>query len=258
MFEGHRLNPTARFGSRVENYRHFRPGYPEGIIDILAEQIGFTRNWVVADIGSGTGLLTEIFLKYGNKVYGVEPNEQMRRAGEETLHAYTAFHSIDGTAEATTLPGASMDLIVAGQAFHWFEPEATAAEWRRISRGHGWVALIWNDRVVEASGFMREYEALLQREARDYRKIVHRDFEAHLPKSFFHGSIQAFALENKQQLDEEGLTGRIFSSSYMPQAGDAAYDAVRMEIGKLFHAHEQNGMVEMIYQTRLFLGRLRA
>src|SRR5258705_12626233 len=97
------LSPTQRFSSRVDNYVRFRPGYPDELIDSLRTENGLTEQAVIADVGSGTGKLTELFLRHGNSVFAVEPNQEMREAGERLLAHFPGFTSIHGTAEATTL-----------------------------------------------------------------------------------------------------------------------------------------------------------
>ncbi len=135
-----------RFSSRVADYLRYRPHYPVGVLELLREHSGLSPAHAIADIGSGTGFLAELFLKNGNVVFGVEPNKEMREAGEEYLAAYPRFTSINASAEATTLSAASIDFVAAGQAFHWFAPEATRREFVRILRPDGWVAIVWNDR----------------------------------------------------------------------------------------------------------------
>ena len=115
------LDPTKRFSNRVENYLKYRPRYPAAIIPLLESECGLTPETLVADVGSGTGFLTELFLKHGNRVLGVEPNAEMRSAGERLLAKYPTFCSVNAMAEATTLADSSIDLIIAGQAFHWFD-----------------------------------------------------------------------------------------------------------------------------------------
>src|SRR5579863_1256797 len=114
-------NSTTRFSDRVEDYVKYRPHYPKKILSYLQDRYAFGPGWVVADIGSGTGISTELFLRFGNNVFAVEPNLEMRSKAEELLAAHPGFRSVEGTAEATGLPGSSIDLIVAGQAFHWFD-----------------------------------------------------------------------------------------------------------------------------------------
>src|SRR3954470_13160055 len=131
-------DPTRRFSNRVEDYIKYRPGYPRAVVGLLEDECGLTRESVVADVGSGTGILSELFLSAGVRVYGVEPNREMREAGERLLAAYESFVSVDGRAEETTLADASADFVTAGQAFHWFEPASARREFRRILRDGGW------------------------------------------------------------------------------------------------------------------------
>lgn len=111
---------TQRFSTRVANYIKYRPLYPPAVLETLGQRCGLTDRSIIADVGSGTGILAEMFLRNGNTVYGVEPNREMREAGERLLVDYPNFHSIDGTAEATALEDGNVDFVTAGQAFHWF------------------------------------------------------------------------------------------------------------------------------------------
>ncbi|MEM9906031.1 MAG: class I SAM-dependent methyltransferase, partial [Cyanobacteria bacterium P01_D01_bin.44] len=140
-------SPTQRFSNRVADYIKCRPDYPPTLLAYLTQHGGLTSKQTVADIGMGTGLLTHHFLDHGNRVYGVEPNAEMRSAAVECLHPYAHFHPLDGQAEATTLPPDSVDWVVAGQAFHWFDRPAARAEFERILKPGGRVALVWNDRL---------------------------------------------------------------------------------------------------------------
>src|SRR5512137_1658228 len=160
-----------RFSNRVADYVRYRPGYPSAIRDVLRTECGLRPGHVIADIGSGTGFLSELFLKNGNRVYGVEPNEAMRLAGEEYLASYDSFTSVNGSAEATTLDDASVDFVTAGQAFHWFDPQATRREFLRILKPGGWVLVVWNDRRVSETTFGRDYENVLVRFGIDYARV---------------------------------------------------------------------------------------
>src|SRR4051794_38465761 len=167
-------DPTKRFSSRVEDYIKYRPSYPVEILDLLKKSYGLTSLNVVADIGSGTGISTELFLSNGNPVVGVEPNNEMRIAAERLLKAFPNFHSVSGTAEATTLDSSSFDFIVSGQAFHWFNREQARKEFVRILKPEGWVVLIWNDRKTDSTPFLEAYEQLLKTYGTDYEKVNHK------------------------------------------------------------------------------------
>ena len=140
-------DPTRRFTNRVANYARYRPGYPPAVLTCLRDECGLSPGSTVADVGSGTGILTELFLANGNHVYAVEPNEAMRQAAELSLAHYPGFTSVDGRAEATTLADDSVDFVTAGQAFHWFDAAASRVEFNRILRPGGYTALVWNARA---------------------------------------------------------------------------------------------------------------
>src|SRR5581483_4013685 len=135
-----------RFSSRVNDYVLYRPGYPAQILELLKTECGLTGDSEIADIASGTGIFTRMLLENGNRVFGVEPNDDMRKAGESFLASYRNFTSVAGTAEATTLADHSVDFVTAAQAAHWFHRERARKEFVRILRPGGWTVLIWNER----------------------------------------------------------------------------------------------------------------
>src|ERR1700729_1216335 len=159
-----------RFSSRVADYVRFRPGYPREALTLLQKECGLSSGQVIADVGSGTGFLSELFLKNGNRVYGIEPNKEMREAGEEYLAAYDSFGSIDASAEATTLEDATIDFVTAGQAFHWFDAPAARREFSRSLKPEGWVVVMWNDREMN-SAFATAYEDVLVKFGNDYKRV---------------------------------------------------------------------------------------
>src|SRR6185437_11357594 len=158
---------TTRFSDRVEDYVKYRPHYPGSILSYLQQTYSFNASWDVADIGSGTAISSELFLGNGNRVFAVEPNAEMRGKAEELLGGNPHFFSIDGTAEATGLAAGSVRLIVAGQAFHWFDAVKSRAEFVRILQPHGVVVLVWNERLAQ-SPFEAAYDALIERHGKDY------------------------------------------------------------------------------------------
>lgn len=251
--------PTERFSSRVANYIAYRPGYPRTLVDLLAEHHGLTATKIVADIGSGTGLLTRLFLDAGCAVFGVEPNREMRAAGERLLSDFTRFSSVAGTAEATTLPEASVDLIVAGQAFHWFDREPARAEFSRILRPGGNVALIWNVRLRDATPFMAEYERLLAEFSTDYDVSHDMQFDGALVMSFFApAACRVYTVRHRQIFDAAGLRGRLLSSSYVPDAGHPRHDAMLAALDGLFARYQSGGQVAFEYDATMYVGRLEA
>jgi SAM-dependent methyltransferase len=246
-----------RFSNRVADYVRYRPGYPAALLDLLRTECGLRPEHVIADVGSGTGLLSQLFLKNGNRVFGVEPNPEMRQAGEEYLQSYSGFTSVAGSAEATTLADASVEFVTAGQAFHWFEPNAARKEFARILKPGGWVVVVWNDRRMEESPFARAYEDLLERFGTDYKNVKEAYPEIDHIRSFFGtGTFVARDLPNSQLFDWDGLCGRLHSSSYAPTEGHANFAPMMAELRRIFHANERNGSVRMEYFTRIYFGQL--
>ena len=255
---GGNMKATERFSDRVEAYVKYRPSYPEAVIDELERACNLTSSSVVADVGSGTGKLSELFLRNGNPVYGVEPNDAMRGAAERLLEPYPNFTSVPGTAEGTTLERESADFVTAGQAFHWFDVQSARAEFGRILQPGGWVVLVWNSREREGAPFLEGYEAVLRRFAPDYAAVNHQDNAGREAVAEFFAPQEAyrFTCKNVQTFDYEGLRGRALSSSYVPLAGHAQHEAFLGALLELFDAHEQNGAVEFLYTTEVFYGRL--
>jgi SAM-dependent methyltransferase len=246
-----------RFSNRVADYVRYRPGYTAALLDLLRAECGLRSQHVVADVGSGTGLLSKLFLENGNRVFGVEPNQEMRQAGEEFLRSFPEFTSVTGSAEATTLGDASVDFITAGQAFHWFDPQAARREFLRILKPGGWAVIAWHDRRMEEAQLTREYEGLLETFGIDYKRVKDAYPESKDIGDFFAGGVfSARDLPNNQILDWEGFRGRLRSSSFAPTEGHPNYAPMMAELERIFHVHQQNGRVRMEYFTRVYFGQL--
>ena len=248
-----------RFSNRVADYVRYRPGYPTAVIDLLRADCGLCPGHVIADIGSGTGFLSELFLKNGNRVYGVEPNFEMRQAGEEYLASYDGFSDIEGSAESTTLGDSSVDFATAGQAFHWFEPDAARTEFIRILKSTGWVAVLWNERLTDTTPFLRAFEALLRKFGTDYSCVNESYPREEQMRAFFqHSAYHQQRIPNLQVFDFDGLAGRVRSSSYMPADDHPQFLPMMAELRSIFSAHQQDGSVRMEYLTRLYYGHMQA
>lgn len=250
-------DPKSRFSDRVEDYVKYRPHYSPEVAEAIREACGLRAQHVIADIGCGTGLLAEIFLQQGNRVIGVEPNQAMRVAGENYLAGYPNFSMVAGSAEATSLADASVDFVIAGQAFHWFRPPEARAEFVRILKPGGWVVLVWNDRDNDATPFLRVYEDFVRRHAIDYENVKNTfvaNYDA-LQRFFAPCEMKMITQRNRQTLDFDGLRGRLLSSSYIPKSGPQ-HDAMLAELPQLFSSHAVDGTVALEYETKVYYGHL--
>jgi len=253
----HIADPTKRFSDRVENYIKYRPSYPPEVLAYLANQCNLNSGSAIADVGSGTGIFSALLLAQGYKVYGVEPNEAMQEAAVKQFGGHDNFIPVTGTAEITTLPAASVDLVVCAQAFHWFDAEKTQTEFKRILKKGGYVALIWNNRDAETDEFSKAYEDLLKQDSVDYNKVNHRNIDDINFKSFFKdGQYEAAKYPNVQVFDEDGLLGRAFSSSYVPAEDTDEGKTFKGLLKALFAKYQIEGKVSFYYQTEVFLGNV--
>ncbi len=250
--------PTERFSSRVENYVLFRPFYPKEVIDVLRAECSLTPDFVVADIASGTGLFTRLLLENGNRVFGVEPNKDMRVAGEHFLAGFPKFTSVNASAESTTLPDRSVDLITCAQAAHWLKREEALREFQRILKPSYFVVILFNDRKVKGNAFSDDYEELVVKYGTDYSEVqrLGRIFEG--VEFFKPYSCEKRTLPNYQDFDYESLEGRLLSSSYAPQRGDPSFEPMIADLKQVFQKHQRGGRVRMEYDTNIYFGKLSA
>jgi len=249
--------PTERFSDRVDDYVKYRPHYSPKVVGALAKACGLEREHTVVDVGCGTGLLAKIFLENGNRVIGVEPNANMRRAGEEYLSDFARFSMVDGSAEETTLPAQCADFVIAGQAFHWFRPDAARREFARIIKPRGWVVLVWHDRDTEATPFLRAYEDFLVKYSTDYTTVAHNKVANYgaLQRFYSPNEMQMLVQNTQQRFDLEGLRGRLLSSSYAPREGPQA-EAMLRALPELFAQHAEAGQVTLLYRTKIYYGHI--
>jgi SAM-dependent methyltransferase len=250
------LNATSRFSDRVENYVLYRPGYPPQALEVLQDECGLCPEHVIADIASGTGKWTQMLLENGNAVFGIEPNGEMRRAGERLLSQFPKFTSVAGKAEATTLGDAGIDFVTAAQAAHWFDRLASRREFARILKPGGWLVLLWNERLLEATAFLRQYERLLLTYGTDYEAIRHEQATAEIHEFFDPKPFEERVFPMRQEFDYAGLEGRLLSSSYAPGPGHAKHELMLAELRKIFDEHAVHGCVGFEYRTRVYYGHL--
>ena len=249
-------NATSRFSDRVENYVLYRPGYPPEALQALRTECGLAPGHVVADIASGTGIWTRNLLENGNPVFAVEPNAEMREAGERLLAAFPNFTSLAGTAEATTLPAQAVDFVTAAQAAHWFDRKPARREFTRILKPGGWLVLLWNERLTDTTPFLRDYEQLLLTYGTDYNEVRHERTTDAVNEFFDPLPYQERTFAMRQEFDYAGIEGRLLSSSYAPGPDHPQYPPMLCELHRVFNAHAVSGRATFEYKTRLYFGRL--
>ncbi|MBI3165255.1 MAG: class I SAM-dependent methyltransferase [Chloroflexi bacterium] len=250
-----RKDNTSLFSGRVQNYIKYRPTYPASFLDLLATRCNLNQNHVIADVGSGTGILTEMLLKNGNPVYAIEPNAEMRSAAEQLLGRYPNFTSVGAGAEATTIRSQSVDFVTAAQSFHWFDHPAARAEFIRILKPRGWVVLVWNMPRIETP-FEKEYDDLWRVDLKSAHEARDK-YETYIEQFFTETPPERILLEGvSQTMDCDQLIGRVLSSSAAIQPGEAGYETFIQKVRGIFECHQQNGFVTLSYKTDVFLGQL--
>ncbi len=241
---------TTRFSDRVEDYVKYRPHYPQQIIEILTNKIGLNPNSIIADIGSGTGISSSLFLKNRNRLYAIEPNKEMRESAELFFLKDENFISVNGIAEQTNLKEHSVDIIFCAQAFHWFNKRETKIEFNRILRKDGHIVLVWNVRK-EKSDFQKGYEMILS-SIPEYKNVNHRNIaEGEIIDFFSPRIMHKESVSNFQLFNLDGLKGRLKSSSYCPKEGDE-YKQLMQEVDDLFYKFEKDGIVKFEYETDIY------
>jgi SAM-dependent methyltransferase len=249
-------NATSRFSDRVENYVRYRPGYPPDVIEELKAECGLVADDVIADIASGTGIWTRMLLENGNPVFGIEPNVEMREAGERLLAAFPRFTSVVGTAEATTLTDRSVDVVTTAQAAHWFHRERARREFVRIVKPGGWLVLLWNERLTDSTPFLRDYEQMLLKYGTDYQDVRHERTTDAVNEFFDPAPYEERAFEMRQEFDYAGIEGRLLSSSYAPGPEHPQHAPMLRELRRIFDARAVEGRATFEYKTRMYFGRL--
>jgi SAM-dependent methyltransferase len=241
---------TKRFSDRVDDYIKYRPSYPQQLIKLLSHKMDLNSSSVIADIGSGTGILSQLFIDNGNRVYAVEPNNEMRKAAELFFSNHPKFISINGTAENTNLGSDGIDFIFAGQAFHWFDKRLAKIEFERILKKEGHIVLVWNVRD-DTDDFQKEYEAILK-QLPEFNDSSHKNISDEDIRDFFSPKeMHKERAENFQTFNLEGLKGRLKSSSYVPKSG-TVFEKLMLQAESLFHKFEKKGAIDFLYKTDIY------
>jgi len=243
------------FSTKAADYAASRPDYPAALFETLAMACPPTATASVVDIGSGTGLLTRGLLRMGYRVAAIEPNAEMRQAADLMLGGIDGYSSADGCAESIPLGAGSVDLITAAQAFHWFEIEQARAEFLRVLKPHGQVAVIWNDRVIEDPLHAALDEVFGEFGGQKRAALAIREDRSSVPRFFGSAAPKEFCWPHSHSLDEDGLLSLVFSRSYMPGRGSDDGCEVADRVRQIFRQFAVNGSVDVRYRTTAYSGR---
>jgi len=259
------MDNTQRFTGRAEDYDRYRQRYPaEEVLTRLRAWCGLTPSWLVADIGAGTGMVAEVFLANANRVLAVEPNPDMRDHMRSFFSATPQLEVIAATAEATTLPDASVDLVAAGRAFHWFDPDRALAEFRRILKPTGWVTLVAIDRDRDSTdpAFRDQidgYEQLLTDHGTDYTSVVRSGYRIYdNMKGYFDGEFHHIQLPGTRALDWPNFRGHTMSLSVTPQPGHPGFETFEQALRLYFDTYAEAGILTLPTTCWISAGRFRA
>jgi SAM-dependent methyltransferase len=249
---------TERFSGRVQAYRAYRPGFPRGILQFLREHDALSESAVVADIGAGTGMLARIFLDAGYHVFAVEPNAEMLEACCELAAHQPALHIVQGSAEATTLPDASVDLIAVGRAMHWFDWPSAHREFARILRPGGWVLVATNGHRDSGAPVSEELSTIFRKWRTDAAEVeTRRNFNERLQAFLDTSSWHRAMIHHSMTMDFPTLLGYAESLSAIPRSGECGYEGMVAELRLVFDHYSQDGVLETPIACQLFLGKLR-
>ena len=244
---------TQRFSGRAEDYERYRQRYPAAtVLERLHAWCGLTPQWTIADAGAGTGMLTQVFLQNGNRVIALEPNADMRHACDRLRSTWPKLSVLASTAEQTGLDTASVEMVAAGRAFHWFDHERAIPEFRRILKPGGWLALISVGRSRETPDAtrrlqMQAFEQLLLQHSTDYTYVrsgyrVHENLRELFPQEaqFFEEQ-----LHGTQRLDWDLFRGETLSLSVVPQEGHPKYESFQTALREFFNRFERRGSITL-------------
>jgi len=223
---------TEKFTGKAESYAKARPGYPDAAMDYIKTLV--PPNAVFADIGAGTGKFTELLAKSGYTVFAVEPNADMQEQLSITLAPYQNAKIITGSAEATTLPDHSIDVVTCAQALGWFDLKAFRTECRRIGKSDVLVISLYN--VTPGDNHTPGSHRLSSKQAAElfFKNPVVREFP------------------NPILYTRERWLQQNASISDNPQPSDSEYEAHIAEMNAVFDSNNVDGLLRINLVTTVY------
>jgi ubiquinone/menaquinone biosynthesis C-methylase UbiE len=242
--------------NKSEMYDSARPLYPQEAVLFIRKHLDLSLGLPVLDVGSGTGILTRQLAATGMPMLGIEPDAQMlAKARTYTGQPKANYHC--ASAEQLGVASHSVAALVCGQSFHWFQPDKTLAEFRRVLATDNPVFLIWNIRSRDCDEFHCAYEQLQNDAFERYAETLRIDgaLESSI-QQFFAGRFEERPFQHSQRLSVTGLMERTMSCSYASQPGTHEYRMASKALNALHREHQQNGLISLSYETRVVYGRI--
>ncbi len=225
-----KMNSLNAYSKKAEDYASFRLDYASEAFQALFDISGLDSNWIVADIGSGTGNVSKHLVAHVSKIFAVEPNAAMREQAEFSLNRFSSFKSIGGKAEKTLIPDNSVNMIIVGQAFHWFDHDASKNEFYRILKPEGWLSIIWNE--------------------------FGNGQDLKLESYFLNADFKHFAFPQTIRETWQEYIGGVRSTAAAPNQDEDEYKSFEREHRRVFNSQALNGLIEVKFNTKLIVGRL--
>jgi ubiquinone/menaquinone biosynthesis C-methylase UbiE len=248
------MNET-RFKGIGDIYAKYRPSYPQTFIEYLYSDVGISKDSIIADIGSGTGILTKQLLEAGSKVMAVEPNDDMRIVAEADLKNFEKFISINATAENTKIYDSTVDFITVARAFHWFDQTIFKKECGRILKQNGKIIIVF-DAPDASVGIAKEDDEINRKYCPNFKvsysstsRFLENDID-----NFFTDEYETKIFQNDQIYDLDGFIGRNLSRSSALKKDEKNYPAYIAELTMSFNKHAVNGKVVMPNVTVSYKG----
>ena len=251
------MSNEEKFSGKATYYNYARPAYAESLLDVLYSDYGFTSQSIIADIGAGTGIFTEQLLKRGNKVYGVEPNADMRKAGEDRLKEYPGFVSVNGNAANTNLLNSSVNIITAAQALHWFPLEEFRKECNRILKPNGLVVIVYNQRCNDFIN--KNIDATIARYCNVRNAstgAAYIELKRKRINELYNGKFTEISKSNSLFMDKNKFLSYWLSRSYAPREGDVNYKLFVNDIVSVFDKYAKDGLITLKQESMAYIGKV--
>ena len=244
-----------KFNKMQNDYSKYRPNYSNEAIEYILNLQNVDNEFKVADIGAGTGKLSLPFVKRGLKLYGIEPNKDMYEKLLENMKEYSDFFGILGYSEKTYLDNKSIDLIVVGQAFHWFNIDEFKIECKRVLKDDSYIAILYNNGDYSKEVINKIHE-LSRRYCPEYKGSSGGLYNNEDIFNNFFKEYNKIIFKNDYKLTLDQFIGLNFSASYAPKENEENHDIYLSKLEEVFNTYQEDGYLTMPNNTILRIGKI--